>query len=139
VGSLGLEDVVGRAVDEQDVEVVGAEPAQAALHRHPDPLGAEVCLLVWRVAELRAQHHLPAPTYQRLPEQLLAAPAGIGRRGVDERDAERERLLHQVDGRLPVGAVPFRLPELPGTEADLPHLDPGTTERSCPHAVHVRR
>jgi hypothetical protein len=82
---------VGRAVQQQDVQIVGTEATQACLDRRFDAFGAEVSMTIRPVAELRANDYPVASPRQRLSEQRFAAPAAVGGRGVDQGAAERER------------------------------------------------
>ena len=93
--------------------------AEIAVHRLA-VLVEEVVALVGVPDEpaLGGQHHLVAPSGDRLADDLLRAPHAIGRRGVDQRDARVDRGADRGDRRRFVGAAPHPAADGPGAEAD---------------------
>jgi len=94
------------AVELVEVEPVGLEPPQAVLDRLHD-VGARAALhaagIVHVHAELRRQHDVLAALAEDFAEETLRAAAlAVDVGGVEERDAEIERLVDDLAGRLKV-------------------------------------
>ena len=78
------------AVEVQDVEVIGAQPAQAAFHGLDDPLAGcapVVGALAQRVGELGGQHPVVAVVPDGAAHDFLGAALLVDVGGVDEVDA----------------------------------------------------
>ena len=84
------------------VDVIGVEPLERALERRADVGRAAVNVprALARVrdeAELRGQHHLVAPAFQRPPDELLVGEGTVDLGGVDEGDAQVDRPVNGPD------------------------------------------
>ncbi len=103
---------VGRWVGPVDliqVDVVGAEAAQAALDRRPDPaprVAAMVRVVVHRVVELRGEHHVVAATGESPTDDLLALAVRVHVGGVDEVDPGIDGAIDQTDAVVVIGVPP---------------------------------
>ena len=139
-GAQSLVDVRRRvgAMHLVQIDVVGAQPAQAVLHltHQPAPRGAgHVGIITHREVGLGGEHDSVAPAAQRLADDLLRFAVRVHVRRVDEVDASVEGLMND----------PYRLLVIriaPGTEhhrsqAVRTHLDPRATERAHSHGCHV--
>ena len=102
VAVLQCRQVGVRAVHEHEVQIVGAQPAQAALHAHARMPGAEVMTRHTageRLAHFRDDHPVRAVAWQQRPDAGFADP--VGRRRVDEIDAGAPGLMQKF-GQLRV-------------------------------------
>jgi len=84
-----------------EVDVVGREPLQGAVHGDPDAGGAAVQAVasgMGHQAELRCQHHLVASTLQGAGEQFLVDIRAIDLGGVDQRYAQVDGAVNCADG-----------------------------------------
>src|SRR5262249_60443997 len=86
-----------------------------------------------QAADLREEDDVFAPRREGPPDEPLAAPAAVSRRGVDEGAAERERLVDDLQRLLLARPAPGLLTELPRAEADLADLDSGPAEHTFFH------
>src|SRR6266511_1939571 len=114
----GLGDQRIGPVDLVEVEPVGAQPLQAGVRRHLDPVPGRPDR-----RDLAGQHDRVPDLWpgQDVAEHPLGLALAVGLGGVDQGDAE---LPGAVDDRLGLGwaeavaPAPLRRPELPGPEPD---------------------
>jgi hypothetical protein len=129
-----------RTVHLVEVDVVGAQPAEAVLDGPDDP-PAGVALLVGVLAhgpvELGGEHYVVAPTGEGLPDDLLGLTGRVDVRGVDEVDAGIEGPVDDADALL-AGTIADAA-EHHGAEAQRADLDPGGAERAIAHGVSFER
>ncbi len=102
-------------VDLVQIYVVQAEPTETGIDRLEDVLARQAALVrsrSHRVEQLGRNHHLltlHAEAREGAPENLLALALGVDVGGVEEIDAEIERLAHDCQagplGKHPVGAA----------------------------------
>ena len=91
------------AVLVEQVDVVGAEPAQRAFDRLADVLGpavdvgADLLAVLEAEAELGGDHHLVAPALQRAAEQLLVRVRAVDLGRVEEGAAELDGAVQRGD------------------------------------------
>ena len=108
---LGAGDPV---VDQPQVDAVGAEAAQARVAGAAQVGGADVVaaaaasLLVEAVPDLGDDHRFVAPPGECLPEHALAVAAAVDVGGVEQRDAEVERVADRADRLVVVDLAPAR-------------------------------
>src|SRR5262249_15051445 len=116
-----------------DVDVIGAEPAQARVRRAHDPFArkpARVRPLPHRVGELGCDYPLVALVGDGAAGDLLGAPAVVGVGAVDEIDPRLARLGDDaLRGRL-VG----RAAEHHGAEAQRGYFQAAASEIAVVHA-----
>ena len=110
-GAERLVDVGVRvgAVDLVEVDVVGAQAAQAVLDLADDPaarVAAHVRVVAHRRVDLGGQHHVVAPAGQRLADDLLGLAGRVDVGGVDEVDPRVERAVDDPDRVVVVGVAP---------------------------------
>lgn len=130
------------AVLVEDVEVVGAEVAQAVVGDFADALGTAVeCLALPLVlrhveAELGREHDVVAEALHRLAEQLLvrSGPAAVELGGVEEGDAELVSPLDGGDTTLGIG-VAVRHRHAHRSESDRRHLEALAAEFADVHQL----
>ena len=99
------------AVHLVQVDVVGAEPAQAVLHGGHDPaagvaLAVGVVVVAHRVVELGGQHHLVTTGCQRGADDLLGGPVAVHVGGVDQVQPGVEGAVNDAAAGLNVGVAP---------------------------------
>ena len=122
-----------------EVDVVGAEPAQAGLDRAPHvaPGGPGTPVRAVRAAHVHAElgghHHVLTALAERPAEQLLARADAVGVRGVEERDAGVQRGIDHPLGLLGVDPGAERV----GAEPDGGHHQPAGPEGAVGHVAHV--
>src|SRR3546814_14825069 len=91
-----------------EIHIVGAEPAQAVIDFLHDCLSGQA-FGIWpftqRRIDLRCQHDLVAPgeVLQRSPDDFLARTVRVDVGGIEEVDAELDRLLNKRPDRKSVG------------------------------------
>ena len=121
-------------MDLVQVDVVGAEPAEALLDLVTDP-AAGVALPVHAFAHLavhlRREHHLVAPAFERLADDLLRLALRVHVGGVDEVHAVVERVVNDAHTVGVIAVAPE--PEHHGAEALYGYLDAGLAERALLH------
>ena len=120
-------------VEVVDVDVVGAEPAQARLRRAHHPFArqpAAIRVLSHAVAELGRQHPLVALRRDRAPRHLFRHALGIGVRGIDEVHPRLARQRHDAPRRRLVG----RPAEIHRAETERRNLEPAAAEIAIFHA-----
>jgi hypothetical protein len=134
-GAQGLLDrgVPVPGVHPQQVDVVGAQPAQAALQRQPQVLAVTArgvgVVPVAAEGELGGQHE-PVAAGQHLAEQCLAV--AVGRGGVDDVAAGVGVGVDDPPGLRGVG-------QRHRPEEHLRDPQPGPPEEPVAHASHPRR
>jgi hypothetical protein len=129
VGVQALERFFHRVADERDGEILRDFALALALLA----VGVEV------VADLRGDDDLVALRGEGLGDELLAVAVAVGVGGVEERDAEVVRLVHQRDG-LALGEVaPPAGGDGPKAEADLGNADVGLRQRAKFHVPILRQ
>jgi hypothetical protein len=74
-----------------------------------------------------------------LADQALAATLAVGERGVDEVEAEVDRLVQRLDRLVVVGAAPLGAADPPGAVADLRYLDARRAQRPVLHLLRLPR
>src|ERR1035437_6551695 len=122
-----------------EIDVVGAQPAQALLTCRHDP-SARVPLSI-RVTphgtmHLGGQNDLfPCGLCQGLSDDLLGLTRGVDVGGVDEVDAGIESPVNDADRLVMIGGSPG--PEHHGPQAQWADFDTGTTEGSKFHPQMV--
>ena len=95
-------------VELQDVDVVGVKALQRLFHRLADEGDGKVlrdfalalalvAVVVKIVADLGRNHDLVALFGERPGDELLAVAVAVGISGIEKRDAEIERLVHERD------------------------------------------
>ena len=132
-------DVVGAEAAQARVELVGDRVAsQVSVHRLAG-LVEEVVALVGVPDEpaLRRQHHLVAPPGDGLADDLLRPAHAIGGRGVDQRHPGVDRRPDRRDRRGLVGAAPHPSADGPGAEADRGGADAGAADFARLHHVVI--
>jgi hypothetical protein len=122
------------AVQVVQVQVVGAEPAQAGLARALDPAARvtrAVAPLTHGVAELAGQHPVLArAAAQQFAEHRLALAEGVDVRGVDEVDAVIARVRQDL-ARLGGGGL---VGEHHGAQAQGGHFERAAAEAAVLHS-----
>jgi hypothetical protein len=131
-------------MDQVDVDAVGVEAAQARVARAPQVLGAEVAaaagprLLVEDVADLGDDHDVVAPPGERPAEHALAVAAAVDVGGIEERDAEVERVPDRADGLLVVHVAPACGPAVEGPwAADRPAAEAEGADLLCSPSAEI--
>ena len=118
-------------VDEEEVDVIGLQPAQAVVDRSLQLLRLQRCTLGVDRQRLGGQHDAVAPAPQRLPDDLLGA---VDLRGVHEVDAEVEGSVHYRDRLGLGGAVRLAESAVPAApETGDGHVDAGPPQAGSPH------
>jgi hypothetical protein len=136
VSAESLVDVGVRveAVDLEQVDPVGAQPAQRVLHRTGDPpprRAAPVRVLAHRHRDLRRQDDVVTATLERLADDLLRLAAGVDVGGVDDVDPGVERPVDDAHRLVVVGGPPGA--EHHRAEGERGDGDAGAAERSVVH------
>ena len=82
-----------RTMEKVDVDIVGAQAAQALLDlaHHRDARIVEVLTSAGKHAHLRRQHHLVTPSRNGFANHLFTAAVSVYGRGIDVVDAKLER------------------------------------------------
>jgi hypothetical protein len=134
-------------VRDVEVDVVGVQPRQAALHLVGDGLAAQVAVhrLPFLVEEMRAlvrvpyqaafggDHRLVPPADQGFPQQFLGTPQPVGRRSVDQPHTGVQRGADGLHRSGIVPAAPHPATHGPGAQADGLALDARCAEL---HRLH---
>src|SRR5690606_17825855 len=119
-------------VRDVEVDVIGPETLQALLDFMDDGIRAEVTVhrlavvleevgafgRVPHEATLGGEHHLVAPTLDRLADDLLRPTLAIGGSRVDQADALVDRALDRGDGLLLVRPAPHPAADRPRAQPD---------------------
>ena len=114
--SVVVVQVFIRTMEKVDVEIVGAQAAQALLDLalDGDARIVEVLTSTGEHAHLRRQHHLVTPSRNGAANNLLTAAVSVYGRGIDVVDAELQRPQYRpprlsiVHPPIPVAAHPPR-------------------------------
>ena len=117
-----------------EIDPVGLEPPQAGLDRLHDIAprrASQLAGIVHRQAEFGRQHDVLAPRPEHLSQDLLgAAFVAVDIGGVDQRDAEIERLIDHPARVLQIDPAA----EIIGAKTDEGNLGAGMTELAFLHA-----
>ena len=128
-----------------DIHVVRVEEAQAGLQVTPEGAGAAVAhqlpVAIPAQATLGGDHELVAPRSQlrseRLAQQLFRRAEAVSAGGIEEGDAEVERLAGGGDRRRAVDAAPVAAGR-PVAEGDAGDTRPSQAELYVVHQVVPR-
>ena len=132
-GLLDVSTGIG-AVELVDVDVVGPQATQRALHRGDDPAPGRalvVGVLPGRAAELGGEHDVVPASLQGLADDVLGVAVGVG--GVDDVDAGVQRLVDDA-GRV-LGGIAHGGGEHQGAQGVGADLDAGPAECAVLHGI----
>jgi hypothetical protein len=140
-------------VDLEQVDVIGAQAAQARLELVRERIGPRVApdrellsaralgveeALAARIVPaetgLRQQERALAPPGERAADHALGVPEAVHGRGVDRVHAELERRVDRRQRALVVAAAPVPTADRPRAEGDDGHAELRLPERSPLHA-----
>ena len=139
--------VVVPAMDLVEIDVVGAEPLQAGVDLGQDRLARQagaVRPLAHAAVDLGRDHHLVAPreVEQRAADDLFAGAVRIDVGGVEEVDAEVERLLDERPARRlaerPRVVAALGLAVAHAAQADARDVEAGAAELDVVHGCSAR-
>ena len=125
-----------------EIDMIGAEAAQALLDLMGDAISAEIAMnrqsvLVEEVIALAGMpvepalggdDHLVTTSADRLADNFLTATKAIGGRGVNQRYAGIDRGLDRGNRGILVSATPHPAADRPGAEADAGGLYPRSAD-----------
>jgi len=117
-----------------EVDMVGAEPAQRVFQRASNPaprITPHVRIVAHRAMHLAGEHDGVAPPLEGLANDFLGLSAVVAVSGVDEVDAEIQRLVDDADGVVVIGVAD--LAEHHGAQTVWADLDAGSAQRAILH------
>src|SRR5664280_1176451 len=126
-------------MDLVEIDVIGAQPAQALLARRQDPparVPLSIGIMPHGTVHLGGQNDLfPLGLCQGLSDDLLGLTRGVDVGGVDEVDAGIEGPVNDADRLVMIGGSPG--PEHHGPQAQRADFDTGTTKSTEFHGPIV--